>query len=83
MKSKSHRSFVFINIPGLFRKKAIGSQLSAVRLRLSALRLTPRHFDLVICFHQHSRFVPQESYQLSAISRQPLAVGFTSDSSTF
>jgi hypothetical protein len=80
-------SFVFINIPGLFRKKAVSSQLSALSLRLSALVLTldtwllaSRLFDLAVCFHRHSRFVLQESYQLSAISRQPSVDGLASDS---
>ena len=38
-------SFVFINIPGLFRKKALDSQLSAVSLPL-ALLLTPDGWHL-------------------------------------
>jgi hypothetical protein len=40
----------------------------------------PPVFLAPLCFHRHSRFVPQESYQLSAISRQASVVGLTSDS---
>ncbi len=50
-------SFVFIDILGLFPQKTFSNQPPAFSPRPIDFS-TPRLLDLVLCFHEHSRFVP-------------------------
>src|SRR5208282_2022176 len=75
-------SFVFIDIPGLFQQFSTAESREVKESSSRAIdhRSSPDSFPEsrilnpgFLCFHQHSRFVPQESYQPSAISGQPSA----------
>ena len=69
----TERSFFFINIPGLFLPKVeksgsadllfkvCGSSVRAAKaadLAKQVCATPPRRFVIVLCFHQHSGFVP-------------------------